>query len=261
MKRRNFFRYASISTLGISLPVLGFTKQSNSKNQKEFYELREFQVTSKEKIVDLDGYLKNALIPALNKHGVKYIGAFHPTENTENQSVYLLIPYQSLKDAVGIMKKVAQDADFQKNSKNYDQIGNDDKVCKRIQSSLLEAFDAIPKMKLPQQKGEKIFELRVYESYNEDAGKRKVEMFNKEELDLFYKVGFEPVFFGETIFGINKPNLTYMLVYENMEEREKEWKAFIDSPEWAKMKDKPEYADSVSKVTSIFLNPAPYSQL
>ena len=261
MKRRNFFKYASFSSLSLGLPSLSLGKSSNPNASKEYYELREFQVTNKANIPILDDYLKNALIPALNKQGVKNIGVFHPMEDAENLSVYLLIPFQNFKEAISIMKKVEQDSEYQKNSEKYDQIGKDNMVVERIQSSLLEAFDAIPKLKIPQQKGDKLFELRIYESYNEDAGKRKVEMFNKEELDLFYKIGFEPVFFGETIYGINKPNLTYMLVYENMEERKKEWKDFIDSPEWAVMKDKPEYAESVSKVTSIFLKPAPYSQL
>ena len=40
----------------------------------------------------------------------------------------------------------------------------------------------------------------------------------------FYETGLHPVFFGETIIGEKLPQLTYMLTFKDMEERDANWK-------------------------------------
>jgi len=49
--------------------------------------------------------------------------------------------------------------------------------------------------------GERIFELRLYESHTEEHARRKVDMFNDGEIQLMKDVELGPVFFGETIVG------------------------------------------------------------
>ena len=80
-------------------------------------------------------------------------------------------------------------------------------------------------------------------------------MFNKEELALFYKVGLNPLFFGEMIAGLYRPCLTYMINFKDMEAHDTAWKAFINHPEWIEMSSKPEYANSVSNIRKTFLEP------
>ncbi|MBT1705836.1 NIPSNAP family protein, partial [Fulvivirgaceae bacterium PWU20] len=55
--------------------------------------------------------------------------------------------------------------------------------------------------------------------------------------------------------------LTYMITFENMEERDKNWKAFGQDPDWQRMSKAPEFANSVSKIYKTFLEPLPYSQV
>jgi hypothetical protein len=71
------------------------------------------------------------------------------------------------------------------------------------------------------------------------------------------------VFFGETLIGSNLPNLTYMLVHQNMAAREKNWGAFGSDPEWRKLSAMPGYTDGeiVSNISNLFLRPAAYSQI
>ena len=57
------------------------------------------------------------------------------------------------------------------------------------------------------------------------------------------------------------PNLTYMLTYADMAEREKNWATFLADPEWKKMNSIPEYATAVSNISNIFLRPTAYSQI
>ena len=71
------------------------------------------------------------------------------------------------------------------------------------------------------------------------------------------------MFFGETIIGGLRPNLTYMITFDDMEEHDRNWKTFVSDPEWKKISSVPEYADAkiVSNITRTFLEPAPFSQI
>ena len=51
-------------------------------------------------------------------------------------------------------------------------------------SGIYIAFDGLPKLIKPKE-GSKLFELRTYEGYSEDAVRRKVKMFNEEEFAIF----------------------------------------------------------------------------
>jgi hypothetical protein len=89
-------------------------------------------------------------------------------------------------------------------------------------------------------------------------------MFNEAgEIDIFKKVGLTPVFFGETIIGGMRPNLTYMLSYDDMEEHDQNWKTFGNDPDWKKISGMPEYANAkiVSRITRTFLVPTGFSQV
>ena len=124
----------------------------------------------------------------------------------------------------------------------------------------MRAFTGVPTVQIPRT-GERIFELRVYESHNELKAQLKIEMFNVAELAIFKKVGLDPVFFGETLVGANLPNLTYMLGYKDMEEHDRAWKAFLEDPDWIVLKDQERYRDTVSKIINRFLKPTGYSQI
>ena len=71
----------------------------------------------------------------------------------------------------------------------------------------------------------------------------------------------QPVFFGETLVGTKLPNLTYMLVFDDMDARKANWAKFLADPAWKKLRSDPAYKDTVSNITNIFLRPAPFSQI
>jgi len=85
--------------------------------------------------------------------------------------------------------------------------------------------------------------------------RRKIKMFNVEEIPLFHEVGLHPVFFGDMIAGPYRPCLTYLLHFKDMAERDANWKKFIDHPDWNAMKVKEEYADTLSNIQKVFLKP------
>ena len=87
-------------------------------------------------------------------------------------------------------------------------------------------------------------------------------MFNDAgEIQIFRDTGLRPVFFGETLFGRLMPNLTYMLAFKDMAERDKNWDVFRNSEQWAAIKGLEEYRDTVSNITDIILQPANCSQI
>jgi hypothetical protein len=59
------------------------------------------------------------------------------------------------------------------------------------------------------------------------------------------------------------PSLTYLLVYESLAARERNWAAFSSDAEWKKVSSTPGFSDAdiVSNITSIYLRPAAYSQI
>jgi hypothetical protein len=131
----------------------------------------------------------------------------------------------------------------------------------RLESSLMLAFKDLPELVVPEKKP-RIFELRIYESHSIKAAKKKIEMFNEGgEIKIFQKTGLRPVFFGETLIGPKMPNLTYMLVFNNLADRDAKWKVFGSDPEWKKLRSDPQYKDTVSNITDIILRPTSYSQI
>ena len=49
-------------------------------------------------------------------------------------------------------------------------------------------------------------------------------------------MGVHPVFYSSTVFGANRPNLTYLIPFDNLAAREKAWNAFGADEEWIKVR-------------------------
>jgi hypothetical protein len=180
----------------------------------------------------------------------------------EGLDLYVLLVHKSLESVVAASTVIGSDPDYRKAAASVLNAPKSDPTYERIESSLMVAFDAIPKLELPTNKQSRIFQLRVYESHNSLAGKKKVEMFNTGgEIAVFRKCGMNPVFFGESLIGAKLPNLTYMLGFDDMDAKQKAWDTFRVDPEWKKLKANPYYKDTVSNITNIMLRPASCSQI
>jgi len=258
MERRNFLKSTAAMA---AVTATGSVMASNNLpvEAKEFYEFRIYQLTGGGAKGTLKSYLTEAWIPLFNKHGIK-LGAFEELDKEDPPKVYTLFVYPSSQVYFQLQKELTTNNDYLSAAKSYFELPAAKPVFERYETFLMEAFDGLPKLKFPE-KNRGLFELRTYESYNEGAARRKIAMFNDEELPLFEKVKLHPVFFSKILAGKFMPALMYMLWFKDMDERESNWKVFLDSPEWKAMSTKPIYADTVSKVRRKFLTPTDYSQI
>jgi len=258
MKRRKFIQQAGITSLaaGVAPAAIGATNFATA----EYYELREYTLKRSSIPGSLSQYLEKALIPALNRHGASKVGVFEQVGLAEPSTLHVLIAYKDGNSFLGMKSALAGDQSYQAAAREYLELGPGQAPYLRVESSLLEAFSGMPQLELPPASSG-LFELRIYESHNEDAHRRKVKMFNEGEIDLFLKVGLLPVFFGSCIVGKYAPQLTYMLHFKDMEERDANWKTFIDHPEWKIMSKLPEYVGTVSHIIRRFLTRTDFSQL
>jgi hypothetical protein len=264
MKRRSFVKTSVLTTVSAAIiPQIGKAADLSKKGSREFYELRTYALKNQQQQQLVESYFGDAAIPALNRLGINNIGVFKELKPADNPKLYALIPYSSLDDFLTVQNKLSNDKVYLKAASPYLDAPASEPAYERIESLLLEAFAHAPKLQVPSHK-QRIFELRRYEHATEGAGKKKLEMFNDAgEVDIFKRLGFNPVFFGETLIGPARPNLTYMLTFDDMEAHDSHWKAFGSDPEWKKISSIPDYADAklVSRITSTLLSPAACSQI
>jgi hypothetical protein len=179
----------------------------------------------------------------------------------------LLLPHPNAESAAGLPTRLRGDAEYQKGAAGFRSLPATDPPYVRRESSLMVAFDAAPGVEVPSgplAAPSRIFELRTYESHNEAANLKKIEMFEKAgEIAVFRRVGLNPVFFGRNVVGTLLPSLTYMLVFADAAAREKAWGTFGADPEWVKIRSTPGYgnAEILTNIHNVLLRPTDYSQI
>lgn len=231
-----------------------------AQGSADLLELRIYHCPSAEGQEATLEFVREVLQPALNRQGVAPIGVFTPTE-AGNLDVYLLCAYSTPEELLQRNGRLSGDSDFLAAAEEFAAPGEDPPYT-RIESRLMRAFDGMPQVTPPRsESSERLLELRIYESPNEELARRKVEMFNSGEIELMQEVGLGPVFFGETLGAADMPNLVYMLSADSEQAHSDHWQHFLRHPEWARMRDLPRYADTVSKITSTLLRPADCSDI
>jgi hypothetical protein len=106
-----------------------------------------------------------------------------------------------------------------------------------------------------------IHELRIYRCMPgrlADLNRR----FETATLKLWEKHGFRQVGFWTTMIGENNQDLTYLLAWENLAERERAWAAFQSDPEWIKVRSESEKNGPIIwQITNSILAPTAYSKI
>lgn len=248
---------SGVAALGCSVAEA----QKQPGTARDYYELQQYEVKAQAQVDGLTAFMEQAAIPALNRIGINPVGVFLPAEGIS--PIYVLLRHRSVESMVTATQKLLADQEFLQKGAAFLDAPASDPAYVRVQSSLMVAFATMPELERPITDPGRVFQLRTYESPSLKAGQKKIEMFNVAEIGIFRKVGLHPVFFGETLVGAKMPNLTYMLVFRDMQEKDENWKRFGADPDWQKLRAVPEYSDKliISGITNLFLKPAECSQI
>jgi hypothetical protein len=243
---------AIIMTFG----ACGNGASNENANVKEIYEWRIYTL-NENGAESLDNFFKDVLIPAYNRQGVT-AGAFKLYNRTDSVR-YLLLVYPDITTCLKVKHEIWNDKVFNAAAQSFYDRTAQNPVYSGFETLLCEAFDKIPKMRNPD-KDRTLFELRHYKSPNEEANRRKIKMFNVDEIAVFDKVGINSVCYGEVLAGVRMPSIIYLTWYKDEPTRNAVWGEFVKHPDWLRIRDMKEYAYTATDNKNRLLSPLSYSQ-
>lgn len=235
-----------------------------AKAQHDFFQIKIYHLKNNEQVTQVDAYLENDYLPALHRLNIKNIGVFKPIANdtASIKFIYVLIPFKSKEEWMKVEQNISKDEVYTSAAQKFLAAPADNAPYERMESILLEAFSGQGQLLLPTTKSvDRIFELRSYESPTENLLAKKIAMFNKDEISIFNRLGFNPVFYGKVLSGSHMPNLMYMPIFNSADERNAQWKTFGNDAKWKEISADPvnENKVSVSHIDSILMHNTSYS--
>jgi hypothetical protein len=267
LPRREFLARSLVSgaagAVGVStIPSLA-NAASPAVGQREVYELWLYELTAGEMVKKADDYFQRALVPALRRAGVGPVGVFLESSKADAPVMYVLIPHAGMESVAALSTMLQNDAEYQKAGAAFFSAPPKEPAYVNHEARLMVAAGFMPVLEAPEKRETRMFELRRYRSPSEAAFRKKLEMFGTRELTIFRRVGLNPVFFGEMLFGPDMFNITYMLTYPDAAARGKAWGEFGKDPDWQKLRVTPGFTDAeiIANIKSLTLKPTPYSQI
>ena len=106
-----------------------------------------------------------------------------------------------------------------------------------------------------------IYELRVYQPVPGQMPKL-LARFRDKLLPIWERHGIRPIGFWTTLLGESSNELTYILPWESLADRETRWTAFQNDPAWHNVRDDSERdGPIVASISNQILTPTPFSAL
>lgn len=258
-----------LSLLVYSLMLTCLAQPSFSQDtsgQRQFFEIKIYHFDNVAQQKHADQYLENAYLPALHRAGIENVGVFKPVEkDTAGIRTYVLVPLPSLEKLNTLSETLKEDTQYWEDGQEFLEASHDQPPFDRIESILIKAFEDAPTLMTSNAsapKTERIYELRSYESPTEALNINKVDMFNAGgEIDIFDRLDFNPIFYGNVLVGNSMPNLMYMTSFSDMESREEHWDQFGADAQWEELSSMDKYQNNVSHADIILLNATSYSDI
>jgi hypothetical protein len=262
------YNFKNLKSTILLLALFCFTVRTtiSAPTVREYYELKVYHISGKAQEARMDAFLKDVCLPALHRAGILKVGVFKPVESdtTSGRIIYVLIPFRTSDQYFRLPDILGNDKMYNEAGKSFFDAPYNDPPYLRLESILMKSFSEMPEAVTPKfttPAGDRIYELRAYESATESKAAKKIEMFNQAgEIKLFKKLDFNVVFVGEVLAGSIKPNLMYMTSFADTTSNRVHWKTFVDSPEWKSLSGMEEYKNTVSKIHKVLLHPAAYSE-
>jgi len=284
MKRREFFTVGSAGLAALAttatasaqvrdrlIPLGNRTTRPNAPQApRQFIEVRKYTIKDADKRAVLVDILDKALVPALNRQGLRPVGVFMPIQRETPlereakfaNNVFVVIPHRTTNTFVSTAARLRADSVYMRDAAPIFETTSRDPVYTDCETFLLHGFPTLPGVEVPDLGPNRVFELRLYRSFNIERNEAKIHMFDEGgELPLFREVGLNPIFFGDIVAGTRMPAFLYMIGCSSLDNHAAVWRTFVNHPKWIAMRDLPEYADTATEIDSIVLTPSPGSQI
>lgn len=260
MKRRHFLAATSLAGLA-PLAGLSLAAEPAGPADRQYIELRTLVFADNAQREAYGNFLREAAVPAWNRLGIQPVGVFQWEEDPA-ATLLVVLPHPSLESALSAEERMLGDAEYLRAGSAVLEAPPANAALTRYEASLLVAFPTMPRLAVPVEGPNRVYQLRIYQSHTLAKHVKKVEMFETGgEIEIFRRVGLNPVFFTRALFDTRMPNLTYMLAFEDQADLQKSWDAFRADPAWLKLKDDPQYKDTVSTISNLILKPTAASQM
>jgi len=219
-----------------------------------FYVLENFYLQNGSQVSRIHDFFSQTLLPVIAKihSGPKIF--LEALVAPHMPQVALILGVRSLEEVWSTGTKIHQQPEMIKGVEKWESDAEPPYL--HCSAALLEATDYSPEIVPldPPPKTPRIFELRTYHSPTGRQLRALHERFAGSEIRIFHRSGVHPILYSSTVFGANKPNLTYVIPFESLAAREKAWAAFGADPEWVKVrKESVEKHGQISSVIQISL--------
>ena len=154
MERRSFLKSAMAGSCVVGASSSAVAQQHGSGQghgpQRDYYELRTYTLKNKDQQAQVSAYLEKAAIPAMNRMGIETVGVFTEIGPSKEPKLYVLIVYPSMRQFFALLRGgLLEDEAVKKDGATYLNTPIDAPAYQRIQSSLMAAFDHMPRIKIP----------------------------------------------------------------------------------------------------------------
>ncbi len=229
INRRTFI--GTLGGIGMLAAGVGTTAES-----RRIFVLENYYLKNGTQPGRMHDYLSKAAIPALNRvhSGPKII--LEALVASHMPQVAIILGFQSADELWSVHSKMIADEELKKAFEAWEN--HQEPPYEHYSSSILEATAYCPEVKAdasPRQTP-RIFELRTYHSPTWRQLAALHERFAGPEIKIFHRSGVHPILYTSTLIGPSMPNLTYLIPFENLADREKAWAAFGADPEWVKVR-------------------------
>ena len=202
-------------------------------------------------------------LPLWEKHGVRQAGFFTTLVGASSNDLTYMLEWQSLAEREQRWEAFMADPAWARVRIESQRGGV---INANVSNSFLvpTAFSAVRPGQPATNKGNDramIYELRVYRTI---PGRLPalLSRFQNHTLKLWEKHGIRQAGFWTTLVGESNNDLTYLLAWESLAEREQKWNAFATDPDWLKVRAETEADGPINQtVMNAFLSPTAFSSV
>jgi len=234
MERRSFIQ----TMAGASMLAQSHAETPDAKTR--LYRLDYFYYRQGDQANRLNQFFSSQ-VPLFLKH-MRAFGVLTAVMAPHAQTMLILSGFASAQQELTAAKEIEADPGYQKAHAEFES--GPEPPFDSMQRVMLQATDFSPEIVMPAEKPktQRYFELRIYHSPTFRQLAMLHERFSGPEIRIFHRSGVHPILYGDTIMGPDMPNLTYMIPFASLADREKAWDAFGADPEWIKVR-----AESVAR--------------